>query len=144
MPGGEFLTSSWLYVPCNPGAHLFSWAICWSGDVDWAYVIAGLAVPAATFCGLRLWFVRSRAAAVQADTDQAEPGLARSVAALQDRLGELSGQLETMSRDWEDRDLRLKGQLSELLAFTEQMARIDPWIRERSGENPGAQKSPRL
>jgi hypothetical protein len=110
------------------------------GDVDLAYVIAGLAVPAATFFGLRLWFVRSRAVAVTRD----DADLAHSVAAMQDRLAELSGQLESMSRDWEERDLRLKGQISELLAFTEQMARIDPWIRERSGENPGARRAPRL
>jgi hypothetical protein len=112
--------------------------------VDLAYVIAGLAVPAATVFGLRLWFMRSRAAAaLRDDADHGEADLARSVADLQDRLAELSGQLESMSKNWEERDLRLKGQISELLTFTEQMARIDPWIRERSGESPGTRRAPR-
>lgn len=122
--------------------------------MDLAYVIAGLAVPATTFLGLRLWYVRSRtatAAAVPGDADQGEAELTRSVAAMQDRLIELSDQLEAMSKDWAERDHRLKGQLNQLLAVTEQMARIDPWIGDKAGEKlgdrlggkPGARKSPR-
>jgi hypothetical protein len=108
-------------------------------------------VPAATFLGLRLWYLRSRAAtgaAAQGDADQSESELARSVTAMQDRLTELSDQLEAMSRDWAERDHRLKSQLNDLLTFTEQMARIDPWIGEKigekqPGERSGARKPPR-
>jgi hypothetical protein len=104
------------------------------------YVIAGVVVPTATIFGLWAWRVRSRQgwpAVRSADLDNSE--LARSVAAVQERLTELTGQLETMSRDWEDRDRRLTSQLNALLELTER-----PRIRDLSvGDRPGGRRSTR-
>jgi hypothetical protein len=110
------------------------------GQVDVAYLIAALVVPAATVLGLRLWLARPRAgppAAEHVDSDASE--LAQTIAAVQERLNELSGQLETMSRDWEERDRRLSGQLNVLLALTERPGRIDLSV----GGKPGGRRSPR-
>jgi hypothetical protein len=104
------------------------------------YVIAGLVVPAATVLGLRVWLVRSRAGgSAQPVADQDNSELARSVAAVQDRLAELTGQLETMSRAWEERDRRLTGQLNALLALTERPGRFDLSV----GDRPDARRSTR-
>jgi hypothetical protein len=94
--------------------------------MDLVYVLAGLAVPAATCLGLWGWWLaggRSR----KAD----DAGLAQSVEAVQQRLTELSDQLESMSRHWEERDSRLTGQLNSLIELTEQLGRVDPWIGEK-------------
>jgi hypothetical protein len=94
--------------------------------VDLVYVIAALFVPAATVLGLRMWLARSRARApAQAAADSQTPELAQTVAAVQERLTELSGQLEDMGRDWEERDRRLTRQLNALLALTERPSKID-------------------
>lgn len=101
-------------------------------DVDLAYVITGLVVPAVTVLGLWAWLTRSRAGAAAravADLDRSE--LARTVTAVQQRLTELSGQLDTMSRDWEERDRRLTGQLNALLAMTERPNRFDLPVRDK-------------
>ncbi|HEU5160219.1 MAG TPA: hypothetical protein VFU43_24695 [Streptosporangiaceae bacterium] len=97
-----------------------------------AYVITGLVVPAVTVLGLWAWLTRSRAGAAAravADLDRSE--LARTVTAVQQRLTELSGQLDTMSRDWEERDRRLTGQLNALLAMTERPNRFDLPVRDK-------------
>jgi HAMP domain-containing protein len=108
------------------------------GNVDLAYVIAGLAVPAATVLGLWWWLARSRASAsAQPDADLDTSDLAETVAAVQDRLTELSAQLETMREDWEERDRRLSGKLNALLALTERATRIDLPI----GGKPGTRRS---
>jgi hypothetical protein len=109
------------------------------------YVIAGVVVPTATVFGLWAWRVRARAAGPDvrtvADGDNAE--LARSVAAVQERLTELTGQLETMSRDWEERDRRLTGRLNALLELTERPRRLDLSAGDRPGERPGERRSTR-
>jgi hypothetical protein len=101
--------------------------------MELGYVLAGLAVPAATCLGLWLWFVRTRSAAA-VDRDESE--LARSLAAVQDQLAELSDQLESVSRHWAERDSRLTGQLNALLRLTEQLGSVDPWI----GGKPGGRR----
>jgi hypothetical protein len=108
--------------------------------LDWVYVIAGVVVPTATVLGLRVWLVRSRSggqAHSVADQDNSE--LARSIAVVRERLAELTGQLETMSRDWEERDRRLTTQLNMLLALTERPRRFDLSV----GDRPGARRSSR-
>jgi hypothetical protein len=103
--------------------------------MDVVYVVAGLAVPTATCIGLWLWAVRTRSSALPAGAaDEDDSELARSVAAVADRLAELSDQLEVMSRHWEERDSRLTGQLNALIKLTEQLGRVDPWIGEKPGE----------
>jgi hypothetical protein len=111
------------------------------GEVDWAYVIAGLAVPAATVLGLRLWLARSHADAHarQAVDDPDKSDLAGAVAAVQDRLTELTDQLETLRTDWEERDRRLTRQLNALLTLTERATRIDLSF----GGKSGTRRSPR-
>jgi hypothetical protein len=102
--------------------------------MDVVYLIAGLVVPTATVLGLRFWRIRSRAdarARAVADLDRSE--LTKTVTAVQERLTELSGQIETMSRDWEDRDRRLTGQLNALLALTERPRRLDLSVGDRPG-----------
>jgi hypothetical protein len=99
------------------------------------YVIAGVVVPTATVFGLWAWRVRSRAGgpAVRSGADLDNSELARSVAAVQERLTELTGQLETMSRDWDERDRRLTGQLNALLALTERLRGFDLSVGDRPG-----------
>ena len=102
--------------------------------MDWAYVIAALAVPAATFFGLRWWLARPPArGAVPAAPDQDMAELAKTVAAVQDRLTELSGQLESMRAAAEARERRLTGRLNSLLALTEGSTRIDLSFGGKSG-----------
>jgi HAMP domain-containing protein len=108
--------------------------------MDVVYLIAGLVVPTATVLGLRLWRVRSRAdvrARALADLNNSE--LAKTVAAVQERLTELSGQIETMNQDWEERDNRLTGQLNALLALTERPRRLDLSV----GDRPSVRRSSR-
>jgi len=108
--------------------------------LDLVYVIAGLVVPAATVLGLRVWLVRSRAGGpAHPVPDQDNSQLVASVAAVQERLAELTGQLATMSRDWEERDRRLTTQLNALLALTERPRGFDLSV----GEQPAARRSSR-
>ncbi len=103
-------------------------------------MITALVVPTATVLGLRMWLARARAGVpAQAVVDLDKSELAQTVAAVQERLTELSGQLENMSRDWEERDRRLTRQLNALLALTERPSRIDLSV----GDKPGARRSPR-
>jgi hypothetical protein len=123
--------------------------------LDLVYVIAGFVVPAATVLGLRIWFVRSRAAgppdsAGDSVADRENADLARSVADVQERLAELTGQLETMSRDWRERDRRLTTQLNSLLALTERPRRFDLFAGDAgdvggdsAGGRAGARRSSR-
>jgi hypothetical protein len=109
--------------------------------LDLVYVIAGVVVPTATVFCLWAWRVRSRAGgpAVRSVADLDNSELARSVAAVQERLTELTGQLETMSRDWADRDRRLTSQLNALLALTDRPRAFDLSVEDR----PGGRRSTR-
>lgn len=112
----------------------------WPGvEMDVAYVMVALAVPAATVLGL-WWFARSRGgASVHTASDPDKSGLAASVAAIEERLNELTDRLETMRDDAVERERRLTGRLNALLALTERATRIDLSV----GEKPGARRPPR-
>jgi hypothetical protein len=119
------------------------------GDVDLWYVLAGLAVPAATYLGLRLWSIRSSGPAPIAQDGRADArsdgsDLAQSVVAVQARLKELTDQLAAMSRDWEERDRRLTEQIQGLIGLTEQAAKVNAEMAvSRRGSTGGARRDPR-
>ena len=103
--------------------------------MDLVYLISALFVPTATVIGLRVWFARSWAsgpARAVVDLDQSE--LAQSVGAVRRQLLELSDQVETLSRDWEERDRRLTSQLNALLELTD---RLRPINLSAVGDKPG-------
>jgi hypothetical protein len=110
--------------------------------VDLVYWAAALAVPVATCLGLWIWYLRTAAIAPHVGDRRDHDGsdTAQSVAAVQDRLRELSGRLDGMSRDWAARDRELTGRLGALIAFTEQLANVDPWIGEPRGERKSSRR----
>lgn len=103
-------------------------------------MIAALTVPAVTVLALWLWLARSRAgvaarAAADESGDMAE--LAQTVSVVQHRLAELSGRIETLTREWDERDRRLTGRLNALLALTERPpGRIDLTRANRGARRP--------
>jgi hypothetical protein len=103
--------------------------------VDTASLMAGLAIPVATFTGLWFWRLRpSRQGDRQDETPSSEAALAESVVGVHARLNDLQRQMTELGQDWEERDRQLAERISGLIDISAKAAGPGPQVtRQASG-----------